>query len=110
MLTAVQKMFFGPVTRRENARLKDLTPREMLALAPLTVLVFVLGFFPNILLSRMDGAVTRTLNDFEARLQMNPGPDYHKGAPKLLSRRPEAPARTVVPATETKANAKAEAP
>ena len=33
MLTAVQKMFFGPITRDENKRLKDINSREIVAVA-----------------------------------------------------------------------------
>ena len=48
MLHAVQKMFLGPLDKPENQGLPDLTRRELLALAPLIVLVFVIGFFPNV--------------------------------------------------------------
>jgi NADH-quinone oxidoreductase subunit M len=66
MLTLVQRMFFGPLSNPKNEKLKDLTTRETLALAPLVVLVFVLGLFPNILLERMRPSVAAALEDFEA--------------------------------------------
>jgi NADH-quinone oxidoreductase subunit M len=53
MLGVVQKMFFGPLTNAKNRGLNDLNVRETLALAPLVAMVFVIGFFPNIFLSRM---------------------------------------------------------
>jgi NADH-quinone oxidoreductase subunit M len=53
MLGVVQKMFFGPLTNQKNRGLNDLNVRETLALAPLVAMVFVIGFFPNVFLSRM---------------------------------------------------------
>lgn len=58
MLGVVQKVFFGPLDNPKNATLKDLNPRESIALAPLLVLVFILGLFPNIVLDRMHESVT----------------------------------------------------
>ncbi len=57
MLGMVQKVFFGPLTNPKNKRLADITPREALALAPLVVMIFVIGFFPSLLLDRMRPAV-----------------------------------------------------
>ncbi len=61
MLHVVQKMFFGPLTNPKNKHLTDISPREALALAPLVVLVFVIGFFPNLLLDKMKGSVQLAL-------------------------------------------------
>jgi NADH-quinone oxidoreductase subunit M len=97
MLSVVQKMFFGPVTKKENKNLPDLNGREIIALAPLVALIFVIGFFPNIFLSQVRGAVSRVQGDLEARLVSAPAPDYYRGPLKLLPRRPDAP-----PALETK--------
>jgi NADH-quinone oxidoreductase subunit M len=57
MLSVVQKMFFGPLTHPKNKRLNDITVREGLALAPLIALIFILGWFPRLLLDRMEPAV-----------------------------------------------------
>jgi NADH-quinone oxidoreductase subunit M len=54
MLSVTQKMFFGPLTNEKNRGLNDMNVRETLAIAPLVALVFVIGLFPNIFLSRMD--------------------------------------------------------
>ncbi len=67
MLMVVQKMFFGPITKKENKNLADVTPREIVALAPLAMMVFVIGLFPNIFLSQIRGAAERVQGDFEAR-------------------------------------------
>ena len=50
MLGVVQKMFFGPVTKKENKHLEDINGRELVAVAPLLIMVFVIGLFPNIFL------------------------------------------------------------
>lgn len=91
MLTAVQKMFFGPITRDENRNLRDINTREMLAVAPLIIAIFVIGLAPNILLSQMRDAVARTISDMSARTEMNPAPGYYRGPIKLVPRRPDAP-------------------
>lgn len=95
MLTAVQKMFFGPITREENKRLKDINAREMLAVAPLILGMFLIGLAPNILLSQMRDAVARTISDMSSRVEASPAPGYYRGPMKLVARRPEAPKPTV---------------
>ncbi|HWO10234.1 MAG TPA: NADH-quinone oxidoreductase subunit M, partial [Polyangiaceae bacterium] len=57
MLSVVQKVFFGPLDNPKNEKLSDLNTRETVALAPLVVLVFVLGLFPGLLLDRMHDSV-----------------------------------------------------
>jgi NADH-quinone oxidoreductase subunit M len=91
MLMVVQKMFFGPVTKKENRRLPDVNARELVSLAPLAMAIFVVGLFPNVLLTQIRGAADRVVNDYESRLEANPGPKYYEGPIKLAPRRPEAP-------------------
>jgi len=57
MLGMVQKVFFGPLSNPKNKHLEDIKPREALAIAPLVIMIFVIGFFPSILLDRMRPAV-----------------------------------------------------
>ncbi|HVH46029.1 MAG TPA: NADH-quinone oxidoreductase subunit M, partial [Labilithrix sp.] len=92
MLTAVQKMFFGPITRDENKRLPDINSREIIAVAPLVVAMFLLGFAPNILLSQMHGAVERVLTDYDFRAKSPTGGKYYDGPIRLGNRRPFSPA------------------
>jgi NADH-quinone oxidoreductase subunit M len=91
MLMVVQKMFFGPVTRKENGLLQDINARELVAVAPLAMMIFVIGFFPNIFLQQIKGAAARVESDFEQRVTMNPAPSYYEGPIKLTSPRPEQP-------------------
>jgi NADH-quinone oxidoreductase subunit M len=91
MLMVVQKMFFGPITKKENKLLPDINGRELVAVAPLAMMVFVIGLFPNIFLAQIKGAAERIENDFDARVDANPPPKFYDGPFKLLPRRPEAP-------------------
>ncbi len=66
MLHAVLKMFWGPVTRKENEHLSDLNHREVIALSPLVFLIFYIGLFPSGLVESMRPAVDRLLARYEA--------------------------------------------
>ena len=90
MLSVVQKMFFGPITKKENEHLEDINGREMVAVAPLLIMVFVIGLFPNIFLSRMKGAVARTEEALSSRLEVNVPPRYYEGPIRLLPRATES--------------------
>jgi NADH-quinone oxidoreductase subunit M len=47
LLHMVYRTFFGELTDEANAEMADANGRELLLMAPLVVLMFVLGFFPN---------------------------------------------------------------
>lgn len=64
MLSVVQRMFFGPLTNPKNKRLPDLNSREVVALAPLVALIFVIGLFPNLFLSRITDGVDAVLDRY----------------------------------------------
>ncbi|MBW3572901.1 MAG: Fe-S-binding domain-containing protein, partial [Gemmatimonadetes bacterium] len=61
MLPMVQRMLFNPLARRENSGLPDLNAREIGVLAPLVVLIILLGFYPKPVLDRMQPAASRVL-------------------------------------------------
>lgn len=64
MLSAVQKMFFGPLKNPKNKHLSDISPREALALSPLIIFIFVIGLFPRVLLEPMRPSVTSFYKQF----------------------------------------------
>ena len=97
MLTAVQKVFFGPVTKKENEGLADMNSREIIGIAPMIAMIFVVGLAPNLLLQSISGATTRIIRDVNERIDASPPPEFHRGEPKLLNRRPEAPVLPVAP-------------
>ncbi|HEY0015480.1 MAG TPA: NADH-quinone oxidoreductase subunit M [Longimicrobium sp.] len=61
MLPMVQRMLFNPLSKRENRGLPDLNAREIGLLAPLVVLIILLGFYPRPVLDRMEPAAARVL-------------------------------------------------
>jgi NADH-quinone oxidoreductase subunit M len=87
MLHAVLKMFWGPVNNSENEGLPDLTHREVLALAPLVALVFVIGFYPKPFLSKMDAAVDHMTREYTAKLSVSDSNPEKRG---ILERAPLA--------------------
>jgi NADH-quinone oxidoreductase subunit M len=64
MLSVVQRMFFGPLSNPKNKKLSDLNVRESIALAPLVVLVFVIGLFPSVFLSRTSDSVASVVDGY----------------------------------------------
>jgi NADH-quinone oxidoreductase subunit M len=109
MLMVVQKMFFGPITRKENATLPDINSRELVAVAPLAMMIFVIGIFPNIFLTQIKDAATRVRDDFEARVSMNPAPTFYDGPIRLTAPRPERPGAAPAPTAVAQAAAAPEA-
>jgi NADH-quinone oxidoreductase subunit M len=65
LLWPIRQMLHGPLTKPENATLKDLSAREVLTLAPLILLFFVIGLFPNLFFDKINPsaeAVAKALN------------------------------------------------
>jgi NADH-quinone oxidoreductase subunit M len=61
MLWTYQRVVFGPLDDPANARLTDLTTREIVVLAPLLVLIVLMGVYPRPILQRMEPAAARML-------------------------------------------------
>jgi NADH-quinone oxidoreductase subunit M len=77
LLYMVQRIVFGVPSEHEIPRLKDVDYREFAMLVPLVVLVFAIGLFPNPLVTRMHGSVTKTL---ETMGRTNVAPISHPSA------------------------------
>jgi NADH-quinone oxidoreductase subunit M len=56
LLTALQRVIYNPLTKPENEKLTDLTPRELVVLVPLLVCILWIGIYPKPLLQRMEPA------------------------------------------------------
>ncbi len=69
MLWMFQRVMFGPITNKENEKLKDLSFREIAVLTPLVVSIFVMGFFPNYFFSRTQPSIERFLSRSGAKSQ-----------------------------------------
>ncbi len=61
MLRMLQKVAYGGTRNPDHSTLKDLNVREILALAPLVVLVFYIGLHPEPLVRVMDASVRHLL-------------------------------------------------
>lgn len=61
MLWMIQRVAFGLPSAPMLSALRDLDRREMATLIPLVVLVFLIGIFPNPILTRMHASVNQVL-------------------------------------------------
>ncbi len=61
LLTMYKHVIFGPVTKKVNETLKDLTPREIAAVAPIIVLIFWIGLYPKPFIERIEPTVKQLL-------------------------------------------------
>ncbi|MEO7035216.1 MAG: NADH-quinone oxidoreductase subunit M, partial [Polyangiaceae bacterium] len=104
MLPMVARVFFGPLRNPKNKRLKDINVRETVAVAPLIALIFVIGLFPNLILSRVGDGVSAVLERYqdsrksyqeqgdseEARLSDRRGGALEQGYPEAPTKKAEA--------------------
>ncbi|MBI4421130.1 MAG: NADH-quinone oxidoreductase subunit M, partial [Gemmatimonadetes bacterium] len=56
LLWAIQRILFNPLDQPENERLPDLSPRELLVLAPLLVCIVWIGVYPAPILRRTEAS------------------------------------------------------
>ena len=78
ILLMYQRTMTGPI-RAEVTAMRDLGTREVVALAPVLLLIVVLGFFPKPLLSVINPAVDHTMSQV----------DQHDPAPTVAEQSPE---------------------
>jgi NADH-quinone oxidoreductase subunit M len=65
ILFMFQKMFLGPITKKANETLKDLTWREIAILVPLLILIFWIGLYPQPFFALMHPTVEQFLTIFQ---------------------------------------------
>ncbi|RMF20969.1 MAG: hypothetical protein D6760_10435 [Deltaproteobacteria bacterium] len=61
MLWMYQRVMFGPLDNPANQKLEDLSRREVGVLAPILVMVVVMGVYPRPFLNLMEASVDATL-------------------------------------------------
>jgi NADH-quinone oxidoreductase subunit M len=66
LLWAYERTFTGPLDKPENQKLADLSSREVALLAPLVVLMVLLGLYPRVLLDRVEPSTEAVLDRIEA--------------------------------------------
>jgi NADH-quinone oxidoreductase subunit M len=71
MLWMYRRVVFGPLTNAANEKLHDLDGRELLLLAPILILIVVMGVYPRPFLQRIEPAAALTLKKITAAT--NPG-------------------------------------
>src|SRR5229473_804779 len=62
MLWTYERVMFGPIVKAVNETISDLTGREIAVMVPVIALMFLLGLFPRVLISRMEPSVTAMLS------------------------------------------------
>jgi len=72
MLPMLQRVLYGPITDPANEELSDLTGRERTVLAPLLVLIVLIGVYPGPLLDRTESSVGALIEQVEQRAQQAP--------------------------------------
>jgi NADH-quinone oxidoreductase subunit M len=65
ILYMFQKMFLGPVTKKANEKLKDLSWRELAVIVPLLVLIFWIGLYPKPFFDLMHPTVEQLVQTFQ---------------------------------------------
>ncbi len=65
MLVLYRRVIFGPQDNKDAAEMNDLTKLEKYIFIPLVVLVFYLGIFPNVVLTKISPAVTNILSNYD---------------------------------------------
>lgn len=68
MLTLYMRVIFGELDTSKNGDLTDVNSREILIFAPLAVLVFVMGIYPQPFLRTMEPSVRSYVQQLEARM------------------------------------------
>jgi len=61
MLWMFQRVMFGELDNPKNQTLADLNAREIAIMAPLLVLIFVMGLYPNPFIEKMDPAIQKLI-------------------------------------------------
>jgi NADH-quinone oxidoreductase subunit M len=84
-LWAFQRAFTGKPSG-ENAKLRDVTIREVVVVVPLLALSLFLGLYPKPALDRIEPSVRRAVADLEAKSDYRE-PDLPKAAKKVVGAR-----------------------
>jgi len=85
LLWLYQRVFFGPVTNEKNAKLPDLTPREVVYFTPLLIMAFWIGLYPKPFFQILDQPVTHLVQTVR--------PELFQNKPALAEKPVEAPAQ-----------------
>jgi NADH-quinone oxidoreductase subunit M len=62
MMWAYERVMWGPITKKVNETIKDLSGREIAVMVPLIALILLMGLHPRPLLTRMEPSINLLLN------------------------------------------------
>jgi NADH-quinone oxidoreductase subunit M len=62
MLWTYERVMYGPITKKVNETLHDLTSREIATMVPLMALMVVMGLYPRFIFARMEPSITQVLS------------------------------------------------
>jgi len=82
LLWMYQRVAFGPVTREENRRLADLSPREWAVIAPVVALIVWIGVFPAPFLRPTEATVQALILQVQSKADVTAG-RVDPAAPRL---------------------------
>jgi NADH-quinone oxidoreductase subunit M len=85
MLWMFQRVMFGEVTNPRNLTIKDLNARELVVMAPLVALIFIMGIYPTPFISRMAPAVDRMISLSKAKQQVGLTQVFPQGERQAVS-------------------------
>jgi NADH-quinone oxidoreductase subunit M len=71
LLWMFQRIMHGRPANEEVAKMKDINARQMLYMAPLLILMVVLGLYPNMIFHKTEVAVASTLRNTDLKSQEN---------------------------------------
>ncbi|HEX4955637.1 MAG TPA: NADH-quinone oxidoreductase subunit M [Thermoanaerobaculia bacterium] len=87
----LQLTLWGPITKEENRKLPDLSLREILSLAPLAVLMLVIGVAPAAFLKPSEKALAATLTQYQERLKQTPATEARLLPQEMTAALPRGP-------------------
>ncbi|MFT7619036.1 MAG: NADH-quinone oxidoreductase subunit M [Planctomycetota bacterium] len=69
MLATIRKIFFGPITVEANNSLVDIDSREIIVLAPLVLMIILMGVMPKPFIQKMEPSVQAIVDRYDAAVE-----------------------------------------
>jgi NADH-quinone oxidoreductase subunit M len=88
LLYPFRRVFFGECLKEENRRLTDLRLREIFVLAPILVLIFLIGLYPKPFLSRIEPATNEVVRRVAITQLVMASPGNDEGVASLAQECP----------------------
>jgi NADH-quinone oxidoreductase subunit M len=67
MMWAYERVMWGPITKKVNETIKDLSGREIAVMVPLIALILLMGLYPRPILTRMEPSINLLLDRVAGR-------------------------------------------